>query len=368
MKRRQKGFTLIELLVVIAIVAILVALLLPAVQQARAAAYRTECLSNLKQLGLALHNYHDQHQVFPPGQIASYFATDNVGRYALPGEAREFNASNNTQVRQGAHGTSWMLHILPMLDQATIYNSWAFNANVRQNGEDPPLVLDPDGRPIYPAKRNIKIFYCPSRRKQMDAVGKYANTIRVDQSWTSGGNDYAGCAGSGITFKDDVNGDQQTYHLTPAQLANTVVIGPINSSSPFSQDQTNIGVFGVNSQTTISSISDGTSNVIMIAERQIFLNPRPNRPEERSSDGWAFGGPATMFSTQFAPNDSASVTGNLNNQNSIPRHFSEAGSSHSQAVNVLLSDGSARPIGVNIDLRTWNNLGNMSQGSPVDLP
>jgi prepilin-type N-terminal cleavage/methylation domain-containing protein len=96
--RVRRGFTLIELLVVIAIIAILIALLLPAVQQAREAARRTQCKNNLKQVGLALHNYHDSHQTFPIGFLA--------------------NA-----------GLSVHDYILPYIDQATLYNQMNFSAN-----------------------------------------------------------------------------------------------------------------------------------------------------------------------------------------------------------------------------------------------
>jgi len=88
----QRGFTLIELLVVIAIIAVLIALLLPAVQQAREAARRTQCRNNLKQIGLALHNYHDVYNSFP----------------------------NNYAAYRGANGFSWMVRILPFMVQRGI--------------------------------------------------------------------------------------------------------------------------------------------------------------------------------------------------------------------------------------------------------
>src|ERR1700754_3361454 len=93
-RRRARGFTLIELLVVIAIIAILIALLLPAVQQAREAARRTQCKNHLKQFGLALHNYHDVHTIWPCGHIS-------VGAHRKGGA---------------------VIHLLPYMDQAAIYN------------------------------------------------------------------------------------------------------------------------------------------------------------------------------------------------------------------------------------------------------
>ena len=99
---RRRGFTLIELLVVIAIIAVLIALLLPAVQQARESARRTQCKNNLKQLGLALHNYHDTHNFFPPGNVAS---------------------------QVGGWGPSWWIFILPYIDQAPVYSSLTFDGS-----------------------------------------------------------------------------------------------------------------------------------------------------------------------------------------------------------------------------------------------
>ncbi len=100
-RRRLQGFTLIELLVVIAIIAILIALLLPAVQQAREAARRTQCKNNMKQLGLALHNYHDVANCFPPG-----YTQDN--RYPTG----------------GFQGHSVFYYLLPYIEQTNLYNTF----------------------------------------------------------------------------------------------------------------------------------------------------------------------------------------------------------------------------------------------------
>src|SRR5581483_8700238 len=102
----KKGFTLIELLVVIAIIAILIALLLPAVQQAREAARRTQCKNNLKQLGLALHNYHDNFNTFPPGGVNGTAATSNY------------------------QGWGWSIMLLPQIDQAPLYNQINFSLSM----------------------------------------------------------------------------------------------------------------------------------------------------------------------------------------------------------------------------------------------
>ena len=124
---RRRGFTLIELLVVIAIIGVLVALLLPAVQQAREAARRSQCKNNLKQLGLALHAYHDSLRVFPPGY------TYRIGTLS-----------------ENAAGFAWGAMILPYLDQQNLYSQFNWNAPI----------WDPANE--TPREQHLSVFLCPS--------------------------------------------------------------------------------------------------------------------------------------------------------------------------------------------------------------
>ena len=161
----RRGFTLIELLVVIAIIAILIALLLPAVQQAREAARRTQCRNNLKQIGLAFHNFHDVYDRLPTG--------------ARDGAGASYSCCNATE----RVGWSWSYQILPYMEQNNVYD---------QGTDD-----DPVGTYPIVARNGIKAYYCPTRRKPTSYGSGYYRC------------DYAGNAGQrsgSITANDTSKG------------------------------------------------------------------------------------------------------------------------------------------------------------------
>ena len=363
--KRSPGFTLIELLVVIFIILILISLLLPAIQRAREAARRTECLNNLKQLALALHNYHDTHNTFPPGQIAAavpeVVTISGVNVNVTDPEEPLINDFN-----EGFHGTSWMLHILPYLEQDNTYDLWQFELNVWGNAEIQSNFVEWSQAGNAPAQQEISYFYCPSRRAGgMGANDKTSHAYRIDylvpllnnQFVRSGGNDYAGCAGSGLLFWQDPDemARRATYNLSPAQLGNLNALGI--TAVPIYQRTDLKGVFGVNSSTNISDIIDGTTQTMLITEAERFIGFQQiddqllRTFEQFPSDGWAWGGPATLVSTYRAPNKR--------------EHFQYAGGLHSGVINVALADGSGQQVSEAISLTIWQRLGNIAGGLPV---
>jgi len=217
--RRRSAFTLIELLVVIAIIAILIALLLPAVQQAREAARRTQCKNHLKQVGLAMHNYHDVSRCFPAGYI------DTVNFLSQDG------------------GWSWQSMILPQLDQAPLFNS--MNFSYHPYGAIPAISVQQN---VTAVSTVIPPFNCPSDVKpshvSLAAVGNQGYVEKIATS------SYCGVMGA---YGD--NG------CTTAANGVDVIAMP-----------TQQGVLACNTNRNFRDITDGTSNVFMTGEVTWFIS------------------------------------------------------------------------------------------------
>ncbi|MDZ7618532.1 MAG: DUF1559 domain-containing protein [Patescibacteria group bacterium] len=315
--RSGSGFTLVELLVVIAIIGILIALLLPAVQAAREAARRMQCSNNLKQIGLALHNYAEAMKAFPPGSIT---AVSNINDPWLAAQSTGTGTTNQ-------HGTSWILQVLPYMEGSTLHSQWVFTSSVVGNASI--------------ARINIAAFYCPSRRSEVTETARI-----LVASWAGGGNDYGACTGGGRTFT--------TAATKPFDVTTT--------ADPNWQNAARRGMFSRNSGTRWSAIADGTSNTIAVGELQRLVHL--SDPLQQSQDGWAVGGSATLFSTydQSAISGSTKV-GGMNN-----KYFESPGSAHSGGSNFGIGDGSVQFISENIDRTLFRNLGSMADGQVVQMP
>jgi prepilin-type N-terminal cleavage/methylation domain-containing protein len=318
----RHGFTLVELLVVIAIIALLIALLMPAVQSAREAARRIQCGNNLKQLGLALQSYHQANEKFPAGSVSSY-----VNGVYNPWEEAKNGSGTNPQ------GTSWMLAVLPQMEQSGIFNQWDFDTNVLGN--------------IGLAQQNIAGFYCPSRRAGLRSGD---GSRMISSALTGGGTDYGGCAGGANLFK---NIEDDYPWVSTSSRQNDEWFEP-QRKGPFRPGQ-GVGV---------ASIADGTTNTILVGELQRLTRNGTN-PRFGSQDGWAVGGAATVFSTndkELASN-AFYQTGGMNNF-----FFENAGSDHIGGATFGMADGSTHFISENIDSVLFRNLGCMSSDEIKAIP
>jgi prepilin-type N-terminal cleavage/methylation domain-containing protein len=345
MRRRPPGgFTLIELLVVIAIIAVLIALLLPAVQQAREAARRAQCKNNLKQIGLAVHNYEGTFRVYPFGKGPSYAGAPVYAR--------------------------WSQHamILPYMEQAPLYHAIDFNAPPETPGmagaiaSFMPAYSNPTGVNAVQSRTMIPAFLCPS-------------DVSPTADWP-GQNNYCGNQGGWLCDRSDSPG------------------GP-GDNSP---GEVQTGVFYYLSHCRPADVTDGLSNTAFFSEKRrgngtpdpkadLFViphqtsrdatylackavNPATGTPlTSKWGYSWVMGeNCCTQYNHVSTPNtNSCAGTGFPGTMTNMAMQVS-ASSKHTGGVNLMMGDASVRFMSENVDLDLWRGLGTRASGEVVQAP
>ena len=303
--RTRRGFTLIELLVVIAIIAILIGLLLPAVQKVREAAARSKCSNNLKQIGLALHNYHDTVGKLPPG---------------CANDVAPFGNGNN------GWGSSWKVYILAYMEQNAIAQQWQYNNNSGYNNGQCALVN----------RITIPNYRCPSSPLPdfYNSSNNGAGSIEMITSYT-------GVSGSVIVGAGN----------DPALVNVSECCGGSGYAS-------GAGCLTLNGNITLVGITDGTSNTVMVAEQSDHIRDAANQPvpggytaiTSQGPHGWTMGansssinvGNVRMFNTtttRWTINQRGLGNNNGNGTNDNTGMNIPWSSGHSGGAQVLLGDG-----------------------------
>ncbi len=320
-RNQRQAFTLIELLVVIAIIAILIALLLPAVQQAREAARQSACKNNLKQIGLALHNFHDTYNVCPPGQLGPNPANNTLSTG---------NGGNNQYY-------SAFVYLMPQLELGTIYDSFPTSLSLVDrlpaSGEDlrwysttPATLYTNKIDPWVLSQYKLPVLRCPS-----DAQVPDRSWLRMQAFYIPASN----TLGTGTTHVTD----STTFPLFAFGYTNYLAVQGI----PYIDDGIRQGIFRNRSKTRFGEITDGLSNTFAFGETMGGSNP-----SGKGAHLWVSATPLTMYYGIGDQEDRLQWS-----------------SYHRGTVNFCMADGSVRGISDNIDFTLFQNIGGMGEGTPL---
>ncbi len=335
MTSKRRAFTLIELLVVIAIIAVLIALLLPAVQAAREAARRAQCVNNLKQLGLAMHNYHDVNNGLPPGRI---------WQNGLNGCGYNFFQCQDT---------SWFILMLPQFEQSTLAN--AFNYSLGVGGPLAPLPQGFFANSTVTATK-LSVFQCPSDRSQ---------SFQITPA-------YAG----GVLSGPIASKGNYVVAWGNTQWDQTDIVNSTGVPVPFLKS-----AFGHDGRISFATITDGLSNTIFMAE--ILQGAQ----YDIRGVVWQSIAGGSHFMSRFTPNKTRDFYGISNVGDALNqvifcvsepvlglpciggigdrRAFAGPRSHHPGGINTLMGDGSVRFMKDSVNNATWVGLNSIGGGEVI---